>query len=152
MDDPRLPQIRELIEPILAERRVELVEVTCRQHSGRLQIRVLVDAIGGVTLKQCADANRMISGALDASGLIQERHAIEVSSPGLDRPLKTRRDFERALGEELTVHVRVEDGRSAEFKGMLLAVRPEAIVLKTESGNITVPQPQITWALKHVRW
>lgn len=152
MDDSRLTQVCTLIEPILADHQAELVELTCRPQGGQLSIRLIVDAVGGVTLKRCADINRVIGAALDASGLVEERHTIEVSSPGLDRPLKTRRDFERAVGEELKVHVRSDDGRSTEFGGMLLAVTPEAIVLKTEQGNVTVPQHQIVWALKAIRW
>src|SRR3989338_2925547 len=137
MDDPRLPAIQALIEPILADREMELVELTCRPQGRQLLLRLLVDKVGGVTIQQCARVNQLIGEALEAANLIEESYLVEVSSPGLDRPLVTKRDFERALGEELHVGFSLEDGRVRELQGMLLAVQPEAIVLKMASGNVT---------------
>ena len=144
--------IQALVEPILAERAMELVELTCRPQGGMLHIRLLVDQVGGVTIRACAQANHVISQALEAANLIVGSYAVEVSSPGLDRPLVNRRDFERAIGEDLRVDIRIEDGRSRELQGMLLAVQPEAIVLKTSSGNVTLPLAEIRAAKKAVRW
>src|SRR3989338_3517045 len=114
MDDPRLPAIQALIEPILADHEIELVELMCRLQGRQLLLRLLVDKVGGVTIQQCARMNQLIGEALDAATLIEESYLIEVSSPGLDRPLVTQRDFERALGEELHVDFRLEDGRIRE--------------------------------------
>ena len=152
MDDPRLPAIQALIEPILADREMEVVELTCRPQGRQLLLRLLVDKVGGVTIQQCAKVNQLIGEVLKAANLIEENYLIEVSSPGLDRPLSTKRDFERALGEELHVDFSIEDGRVRELQGMLLAVQPEAIVLKTISGNITVPFAQIRTAKKALKW
>ena len=152
MDDPRLPAIQALIEPILAEREMESVELTCRPQGRQLLLRLLVDKVGGVTIQQCARVNRLIGEALEAANLIEESYFIEVSSPGLDRPLVTKRDFERALGDELHLGFSLEDGRVQELQGMLLAVQPEAIVLKTASGNITISLAQVRTAKKALRW
>ena len=143
-----LPAIQALIEPIFAEREMEIVELTCRPQGRQLLLRVLVDKVGGVTIQQCARVNRLIGEALETANLIEESYLIEVSSPGLDRPLVTKRDFERALGEELHVGFSLEDGRVRELQGMLLAVQPDALVLKTPSGNITVSLAQIRTAKK----
>src|SRR3989338_5895724 len=110
-DEPRLEQIRTLVEPILAECWLELVELACRPQGRQQVIRLLVDKVGGVTIRECAKANERIGQALEAAHLIEERDAIEVSSPGLDRPLAGRRDFERALGEQGVVTVNRPDGR-----------------------------------------
>jgi len=152
MDERRLADIQAAAEPILADCEMELVELTCHPRGGQRVIRFLVDKVGGVTIQQCAQANRRISEALEAADLGEESYAIEVSSPGLDRPLVSKRDFERALGDELRVDVLREDGRPEALCGMLLAVQHEAVVLKMPSGNVTVPFAQIRTAKKALRW
>ena len=150
MDD-QAEKIRSLVEPVLAERDIELVELTCHPQGRQQLIRLLVDKVGGVTLQQCAQVNQRIGQALEVANLFEGSYVVEVSSPGLDRPLATRRDFERALGEELVMLVR-EDARLTEFRGMLLAVQPEAVVLKMAAGNVTVPLQDIQSAKKAIRW
>ena len=152
MDDLRLPAIEALIEPILTDRGMELVELTCRPQGRQRLLRLLVDKVGGVTIQQCARVNQLLGEALEAANLIEESYLIEVSSPGLDRPLATKRDFERALGEELHVVFSLEDGRLRELEGMLLAVQLEAIVLKTVSGNVVMPLAQVRTAKKALKW
>lgn len=152
MDDAVRAELRALVEPMLADCEMELVELTCRSHNGGQLVRLLVDKVGGVTIRQCAKANQRISEALEIANLIDGRYAIEVSSPGLDRPLVSRRDFERAIGEEVQIHMLVDEHRVKSLEGMLLAVQPEAIVLNMVSGNVTVPMAQIRLAKKVMRW
>jgi ribosome maturation factor RimP len=152
MPESLLTEIQTLAEPILAEREMELVELTCRPQGRQQVVRLLVDKVGGVTIRQCAQVNQRLSDALEAANLIEGSYTVEVSSPGLDRPLVTRRDFERALGEELDVVLRADEGRTKELEGMLLAVQPEAVVLKTAAGNVTIPLAQIQRAKKAIRW
>ena len=145
-------RVQELAEPILAEQGLELVELTCRPQGGQVVVRLLVDRVGGVTIQHCARANQRIAQALEAAGEA-EHYVIEVSSPGLDRPLTTHRDFERAIGETLVVTARTaEAGRFKEWHGMLLAVQHAAIVLTTNRGNVTVPLADIQTAKKALRW
>ncbi len=152
MDDPRLATIRELVEPILSQQKVELVELSCRAQGRSTVLRLLVDAVGGVTIQQCASANRKITLAMEESRVLEEPYEIEVSSPGLDRPLVSLRDFERSVGEQLAVQAQQADGRVRELSGMLLAVQPEAIVLKTKSGNLTISRAAIQRAVKKLPW
>ena len=149
---PLLAGIQAIAEPILADRSLELVELTCRPQGGQQLIRLLVDAVGGVTIQQCAQVNQLIGAALEQAARIEGRYTVEVSSPGLDRPLVSKRDFERALGEELRVTSGAPEGRTLELQGMLLAVQHEAIVLKTPSGNVTIPFPEVRGAKKAIRW
>ena len=152
MDDPRLPAIQALIEPILAEQDTELVELTGRPQGRQLLVRLLVDKPGGITLAQCGRINQRVSEALETASLIEESYTVEVSSPGLDRPLAAKRDFERALGEEIWLDVRIGESRFRETRGMLLAVQEQAIVLKTLAGNVTIPLTDIRLAKKAVKW
>ena len=152
MDDELASKIRALAAPILAERDIELVELTCRPKGGQVLVRFLVDRVGGITIQQCAKVNQLIGQAVEEAQGIEGSYAIEVSSPGLDRPLVSKRDFERAIGEDLKIEMRLEDGRFKELAGMLLAVQHEAIVLTTGDGNVTVPFVQIRAAKKALRW
>jgi ribosome maturation factor RimP len=136
----------------VAGQEAELVELACGPQGRRLLVRLLVDKVGGITIRQCAQINQQISAALEAANLIEESYTVEVSSPGLDRPLVTKRDFERVVGEDVRLDVRIADGRFRETQGMLLAVQPEAIVLKTPGGNVTIPFSDIRLAKKAVRW
>jgi ribosome maturation factor RimP len=152
MDEAQVPAIRELVEPILAEAGVELVELNARRQGGQWLIRLLVDQVGGITLQRCAALNERIGAALEAQDLIDARYTVEVSSPGLDRPLTTPRDFARALGEPVRLELQTGDGRSREVHGSVLAVQPEAVVLKTPSGNVTIALSDIKVAKKSIRW
>ena len=140
------------MELIIAEHEAELVELTCRPQGRQLNVCLLVDKVGEVTIQQCAAINRQVNQALETANLIEESYTVEVSSPGLDRPLVTKRDFERTVGEDLKLDIRIEDGRLKELQGMLLAVQPDAVVLKTLSGNLTVPFTQIRTAKKALKW
>jgi len=152
MDAELLGRIQALAEPILAEADMELVELTSRPQGGQPLIRFLVDRVGGVTIGQCAQANRRIAETLDAANLVEGGYTVEVSSPGLDRPLVSRRDFERALGEDLDLTLQDAEGRASELRGMLLAVQREALVVKTPRGNLTVPLGHVRAAKKALRW
>ena len=152
MDNGRLADLQALIEPILADRHLELVELTQRPQGGQHLIRLLVDGVGGVTIQQCAQVNRQIGEALEQANFIEGSYTVEVSSPGLDRPLVTKRDFERAIGDDLVVVAAGPENRLTELRGMLLAVQHEAVVLKTASGNLTVSFPEIRSAKKALRW
>lgn len=152
MDELRLLKIRELTAPILSERQVELVELTCHPQGRQTIIRFLVDRVGGINLQQCAQLNQRIGQVMEAADVFEGSYTVEVSSPGLDRPLTTQRDFERALGEDLTMDVRIDEDRFREIQGMLLAVQPDAVVLKTPQGNCTIPLVDIRIARKTLRW
>ncbi|MBI4597573.1 MAG: ribosome maturation factor RimP [Candidatus Omnitrophica bacterium] len=152
IEEAQVAQIHALVEPILAEAGMELVELTCRPQGRQALIRLLVDRPGGVTLANCARVNQHISNALEQANIIDSSYIVEVSSPGLDRPLTTKRDFERALGEEVRMELLTDNGKTKELMGIILAVQPEAVVVKTPAGNVTVPFTQITVAKKALRW
>jgi len=141
-----------LIEPVLAEHKMELVELLCRPQGGQLRIKILVDAVGGVTLKRCADVNRAIGGVLDASGLIEERHTIEVSSPGLDRPLKRWTDFDRIIGRRVRIFTAAPLDARTEHHGEVLAANEENVVLRLDSGDkLPIPLNQIVRAEQEIK-
>ena len=151
MDDERLSRIQRLAEPILEAASTEAVEWVCHCHGGRLMVRVLVDKVGGVTIQDCARLNRQIGQALEQSEGLTEPYTLEVASPGLDRPLVTRRDFERAIGEPLELRLHEALHGAMQLEGELLVVQPEALILVTRAGNVTVPLAIIQRAVKVIR-
>ena len=153
MDDPCGAFIQQVAEPIVAAASAELVEFSCRRQGGQLVVRLLVDKVGGITIRECAQLNQRISAALEAESSLQESCTLEVSSPGLDRPLVSKRDFERAIGEDIEAYVLREGDRGPRpVQGRVLAVQHEALVLTTDEGNITIPFAQVQRAKKAVRW
>ncbi len=152
MDETQLGLIKQLTEPILSEAHAELVELLWYRQGRQVVIRFLVDKVGGVTIQDCARLNQRIGEALDAAECLAEPYTLEVSSPGLDRPLATRRDLERALGEPIDVELTAAVRGAQRLTGTLLAVQVEAIVLMTDAGNVTIPLTQIRSATKAIEW
>ena len=152
MDETQLATIQQLIEPILSEAQAEQVELSWHRQGRQVVIRLLMDHVGGVTIQDCARLNRRIGAALDAAECVEEPYTLEVSSPGLDRPLTTRRDFERALGEPIQIDMTAAVGGPQRLSGTLLAVQPEAIVVVTDAGNVTIPLAHIRTAVKAIAW
>lgn len=106
----------------------ELVDIN-RSPRGRL-IRVFVDRPGGVTVDDCVTVSNQLSRVLAVESVDYER--LEVSSPGLDRPLKTAADFQRFTGEAARIRLRRPLGGRANFEGILQGCDGEAVVLEVE--------------------
>lgn len=98
-----IERLSELIRPILDEHGVELVEMAVVGAKSHPIIRAYIDKPGGVTIDDCTAVSRPFSLELDATDLFESSYTLEVSSPGLDRPLVTPRDFQRWLGFQVQV-------------------------------------------------
>jgi len=112
-------RIVELIAPIVEDFGLELVEVEYRREGASWVLRIFIDKEGGVTLDDCADLSREIDPVIEAEDVISHAYRLEVSSPGLDRPLKKPADFIRFRGEHVKVktYERLDpDGRGHERK------------------------------------
>ena len=88
-----------LLEPILEANHFELVDVEYVKEGGSWYLRAYIDKPGGITVDDCEIVNRALGDLLDEHDFIEESYILEVSSPGLGRPLKKERDFARSLGE-----------------------------------------------------
>lgn len=154
LEDPQAEHIRQIAEAVIVEQKAELVECNVHRHTGGLQVRLLVDKVGGVTVQHCTRLNKQIGAALDAAGAIDVGYTLEVSSPGLDRPLVTKRDYERALGEDIDVELAQPPagGKHRQLTGRVLAVHDDAVVIAAASGNATVLFANIQRANKAIRW
>ncbi len=134
--------MRRLIEPIVQDHGLELVDVERRQGQAPWQLRVVVDNASGdgrVPIEDCASVAREVGVALDAGDLIPVRYELEVSSPGLDRPLAREKDFAAACGKEVKIETRAPiDGRR-RFRGELLSFADDVAEVSVDGVRIAIP-------------
>jgi ribosome maturation factor RimP len=127
-------RLAQLIEPLVVEAGVELVELQLVPRKSRSLLRILVDRVGGVTLDECAELSRRVSYILEVENPIEESYTLEVSSPGLDRPLVTPADFRRKVGEQVRIRFQEEAGQGP-IEGEIAGVEESELVLKTGDGE-----------------
>jgi len=113
-------KIRELIEPVLEDEKMELVDIECLRMKTRWMVRIYLDKEGGVTLNDCSEISHQMSDILDVHDILPGPYTLEVSSPGLDRPLARDKDFMKYRGHK--VHVRVDEKIEGirNFRGELI--------------------------------
>jgi ribosome maturation factor RimP len=116
---PTRENILALIEPALKAEGIEVVDVECAGMGSRWLIRIYLDREGGITLKDCADMSRLIGDILDVHDVPPGPYNLEVSSPGLDRPLTREADFVRFKGSEVRIRLKEKFEGSRNFKGIL---------------------------------
>lgn len=139
-----IDKIKEIIEPILREENTELVEVIYRRESGSQVLRLLVDKEGGIQLSDCVRLNEKISQVLDEKDIMSERYILEVDSPGIDRPFKIKRDYEKAKGRMVRVTLNEPVLDKKEYIGRLEEVLDESIKIDTEKkGVLEIPFTKI---------
>ncbi len=121
-----------LLLPMLEEHQFELVDVEFVKEAGNWYLRVYIDKSGGITIDDCELVSRWLSDRLDEQDFIDETYILEVSSPGLGRPLKKDKDLERSLGESVEVKVFRAINRQKEFTGILKAWDKTSVTLEAE--------------------
>ena len=120
------------LESLVTSLGFELVDVQWVSERGRYILRLLVDREGGMTLDHCVQLSREVSTHLDVAGLISSAYHLEVSSPGLDRPLKKKKDFEKFLGSVVKVQTKRPIAGRAHYKGVLLGVGDSSVRLEVD--------------------
>jgi ribosome maturation factor RimP len=138
-DEERALRIEAVIQPVLREHGLELVDLEWRAHGPRGVLRVFVDKPGGVALADIERVSREVGDTLDVADLIPERYDLEVSSPGLDRTLRTDREFRWARGKR--VRCWLADGE--EVAGRLVDVREDRLTVDTEDGPQDVARAEL---------
>lgn len=111
LTESELEKVRELLEPVTRSEEVELVDVELAGGGGKKVLRVTIDREGGVDVEKCADVSRHAELVLEAEDVIEGSYTLEVSSPGLTRPLKKPADYKRALGKLAALSLRKPLGR-----------------------------------------
>jgi ribosome maturation factor RimP len=124
--------------PAAAHHGLELVAVELAGAHAQPTLRIFLDKEGGIGLDTICEANEWISALLDELDPFEHSYTLEVSSPGIDRPLRRLADFERFAGSTATVKTRPIDGRT-RFTGVITGVRDDDVVLDVEGTPVLVP-------------
>lgn len=131
--------VNRLIEPVLDEMGFELVDTEYLSEHGKWVLRIYADGEGGITVGDCARISKEISALIEAKDVLQHEYVLEVSSPGLNRPLKRERDFQRAVGKKIKVKMLNPVKDRKNFTGYLKAYKNG--ILYIEMTNELVPLP-----------
>jgi len=133
-------KIQAIAEPIAAERGLELLDVELAGSGTRQLVRIFLDSpdpARAVSLEDCEFVSRRLGDALDAHEAVRSNYMLEVSSPGLNRPLRRVEHFERVLGKKVRLRMRTEVDGQRNFLGRLDEVGEDAVTVTDESGRTT---------------
>ena len=129
--------------PVLAEHNFELWDVEYVKEAGTWYLRAYIDKEGGIAVDDCEVISRILSDWLDQTDFIEDSYILEVSSPGLGRPLKKESDFERSIGEEVEIRLYKALNKQKEFTGILKAYDKETVTIETAEGELVFDRPDI---------
>jgi ribosome maturation factor RimP len=132
-----------LVEPILRDMDFELVDVEFLHSQGRWILRLTIDREGGVTIEDCARVSRELGDLIEVKGLIRQRYFFEVSSPGLDRPLKKEKDLLGAVGKKVKVRMKEPIQGRRNYSGYLSDFVDGTLYMKMEQGEVPLPWSQV---------
>ena len=143
---------RTLAEQALTPEGYEVVDVQFKSERGRWHLNIFIDKPGGVTLEDCEKATHLLDPLLDSEPDIAGKHDyLIISSPGLDRPIKTDRDFQRNLGRLLDIKLFSPLDKKKEFTGTLESFDGQVIRLSTQSkGLLEIQRANIAKAVQHI--
>ncbi len=141
MSEDLKERIARLIEPPLAAEGCELAEVLLSRYKSSVTLRVFVYAENGPTLEQCSHLSQMVGDVIDGTELFPGGYTLEVSSPGLDRPLKTSRDFKYRVGE--TVKIDFVDPKRKKITAEIVSADTDRVVLRDDNETYTVGLAEI---------
>lgn len=133
----------ELVLPIVEENKFELVDVEYVKEAGEYYLRVYIDKPGGINIDDCEVVSRRLSDLLDQKDFIKEAYVLEVSSPGLDRPLKKDKDFERSIGKEVELKTYKPIDKRKDFTGTLKSYDADTVTITVDGTDITFNRKEI---------
>ncbi len=129
-------EVSPLAEPFLDSCGMEMVDVEFLSENGRWILRVYIDKEGGVTVEDCAWVSRELGDLIEAEDVIGYQYVLEVSSPGLNRPLRKERDFIRSIGKKIRLTMSRPINNRRNFTGCLTDVKGGAIYLVLDDNRL----------------
>ncbi|MBS6561367.1 MAG: ribosome maturation factor RimP [Clostridiales bacterium] len=134
----------QLVQPIIDENHFELVDVEYVKEGANWYLRVYADKEGGINIDDCVLISRALEAKLDEDDFIQEAYILEVSSPGLGRPLKKDKDFERSIGRDVEIKLYRPIEKQKEWEGTLVSYDNDSITITLEDGaNMEIKRSDI---------
>lgn len=150
MFDDLKEKVRLLAEPVVAAEGMELIHVEClKMHTGWI-VRLYLDKEGGVTLDDCTVASNQLGDILDIHELIAGHYVLEVSSPGLDRPISRDQDFVKYTGSEVNIKTSLKIEGVRNFHGVMVDFKEEngqkVILIEVAGKTYRIPKDEIVRA------
>lgn len=140
----------ELVKPILDEKQLELVDVEFVKEGKNWYLRVFIDKPGGVDIIECGEVSEKLSDKLDEIDPIKEPYFLEVSSPGVERPLKTLEDFKKNVDKNVYIKLYEPMENEKEYEGFLKKVEDDVLTIeykvKTKRKTIEIPYSKVAKA------
>lgn len=144
--------VTEMAIPVAQEAGLELVDVEFVKEGGRWYLRVYVDKPGGIQLDDCRFVSERMDKLLDERDLIPHSYSLEVSSPGIERPLKKPGDYERFAGQRANITTFTPFNGKKKFSGRIIGRQGEDVVLEVEGANISIPLKMVSSARLEVEF
>jgi ribosome maturation factor RimP len=130
--------------PLMQENNFELVDVEYVKEAGNWYLRAYIDKEGGITVDDCEIISRKLGDWLDEKDFITDSYILEVSSPGLGRPLKKDKDFNRSIGEDVDIKLYKPLNKQKDFTGTLISYDKDTVTIAQEDGaELTLNRPEI---------
>ncbi|MGN0362169.1 MAG: ribosome maturation factor RimP [Bilifractor sp.] len=136
-----------ILIPILDEMHYEFVDLEYVKEAGTWYLRAYADKEGGITVDDCEEISHAFGAKLDEEDFIDDSYILEVSSPGLGRPLKKERDYQRAMGQRIEIHTFRIINHAKEFTGVLTAWDKDTVSIAADDSGETLTFPRKDIAL-----
>ncbi len=128
--------VAKYLEPIALDYKYEIVDIEYLKEGSTWYLRIYIDKSGGITVDDCEKVSRALEVILDEKDPIKEAYILEVSSPGLDRPLKKEADFNRSKGKIIDIKLFKAVNNQKEFQGELQDFKDNLVTIVTQEGQI----------------
>ncbi|MEL1134006.1 ribosome maturation factor RimP [Desulfitobacterium sp. THU1] len=135
-----IEQVEAIITPVITEQGLELVDIEYVKEGAHWYLRIYIDKENGVDIDDCTNVSHLVSEVLDKNDPITQAYMLEVSSPGLERPLKKDEDFERFKGKLVHVLTKEPFQGYQEFTGYLVGLIEDDIVLEYKKEKVVIPR------------
>ncbi len=145
-------RVHAIADPILFNEGIELVDIEYRRETKGWVLRLYMDKEGGVTLDDCTRVSQEVGRSLDVEDFIQTPYNLEVSSPGLTRPLKTEKDFMKYRDHLIQVKTFDPVVNRRRFKGRLLGISGNQIEIQSDEGVFQIPFSNVAKANLEIDW
>lgn len=134
----RLQELQDLLDPVVSAMGYELVGVEFHSRPKSALLRVYIDNANGITLDDCQAVSHQVSGILDVENVLAGNYELEISSPGLDRPLFKPEHYQRFVGSKVAIRLLAPDNGRRKFTGKLQGLQQDRVVIHTDdSGEVS---------------
>ena len=135
-----LEKVDQVVTPLITSLGLELIEREFGSQHGQFVLRLYIDRPeGGITIDDCERVSKTVEDPLESAGIIPRQYTLEVSSPGVDRPLRRPQDFERFIGSRVVIKMKKQVEGSRNFTGLIKGYKEGIILLSVDGQDCSIP-------------